>query len=375
MNPAPRPLRLALISSGAGHTARGIEIWMKELAEHLPAAVDAELWTGGPCPAVPRPARRVRSLHRDHPWIRSRPWSRRYVWEQWSMLPGVILALRRRRRTLAYAGDPVLVWHLKRFQRLHGAAVVFMNGMRLSPQWGRHLDGVHLLADPYLDEARRAVPPADADRFFAVPHFADTARFRPATAAERAAARTELGLPPEAFVVLSLGPVGTVSGKRLEHLAAEVAACPEAVLLHGGGEEDGAAGVRARVTEALGARARLLGPFPRARIEVLFRAADVYSLGSLAEPFSIAILEALASGLPVVHHRDAVMAWQTGAGGVPVALDRPAEAGAALRRLARDRAELQARSAAARAEAERRYGPAQICAHLVAALEQVRVRP
>lgn len=368
-----RPLRLALISSGAGYTARGIEIWMAELARHLAAGVAAELWTGGPCPEAPRQTRRIRSLNRDHGLIRRFPWSRRYVWEQLSMLPGLILALRRHRMTVAYLGDPVAAWHLKRFQRLHGAAVVFMNGMRLAPGWARHLDGVHLLADPYLEQARREVPEF-ADRFFAVPHFADTGRFQPASPGQKAAARAEFGLPEDALVITTLGPIGTVSGKRLDFLAAEISACPGAMLVHGGGREDGAAEVLARVEAALGGRVRLLGSLDRTRVVSLFQAADAYSLGSLAEPFSIAILEAMAAGLPVVHHRDTVMCWQTGSGGLAVDMQAPGSAAAVFARLRQEPGFARQVGLQSRAEAEARYTPPRICGQLAEALAGVRVR-
>lgn len=371
----PPPLKLALISSGAGYTTRGVEIWMDELAVHLPRDLDVELWTGGPPPKVPRTTRRLWSLNRDHPRIAGRPWSQRYTWEQLSMLPGLVLSLRRRQRTVAYTGDPVVAWHLKRFQALHGAAVVFMNGMRLSPQWARHLDGVHLLAQPYLDAARQEVSAAEATRFFAVPHFADIARFRPPSPAERAAARTEFGLPADAFVVLTVGPIGTVSGKRLDHLAREIAAAPAALLLHAGGDEEGSEGVRLAVQQSLGARAHLVGRVPRERVHRLYQAADVYSLGSLAEPFSIAILEALASGLPVVHHRDAVMTWQTGDGGMAVSMEDVGAAARAFVTLSADPARRHAVSLAARALAESRYAPGPVCADLVTALKDVRRRP
>ncbi len=373
--PMSRPLRLALISSGAGYTTRGIEIWMDELAVHLPREMDVELWTGGPPPKVPRTVRRMWSLNRDHPRLAGRPWSQRYTWEQLSMLPSLMVALRRHRRTVAYTGDPVVAWHLKRLQKLHGAAVVFMNGMRLAPEWARHLDGVHLLAQPYLDAARKEVSPADADRFFAVPHFADIARFRPPSETEKQEARREFKVPEDAFVVLTVGPIGTVSGKRLDVLAREIGACPGAVLLHAGGDEEGSVGVRQAVHDALGSRAVLSGRVPRERVARLYQAADVYSLGSLAEPFSIAILEALASGLPVVHHLDAVMRWQTGGGGCAVSMEASGAAAAVFRELSADRTKRVELGTAARRLAESRYAPGPVCADLVRALEAVKRRP
>jgi len=367
--------KLALISSGGGYTTRGVEIWMDELAICLPQNLAVELWTGGPPPSVPRPARRIRSFNRDHPWLAGRSWSQRYVWEQLSMLPLLILALRWQGIRVAYSGDPVVAWQLKRFQRLHGAAVVFMNGMRLSHQWARHFDGVHLLAQPYLDEALQEVPAADVPRFFSVPHFVDITRFQPPTAVARAAARLELGLPADAFVVLTVGPVGTVSGKRLEHLAREVAACPQAILLHAGGGEEGEAQTRREVQEALGARAHLLGRVSHEKISQLYHAADVYALATLAEPFSIAILEAMATGLPIVHHTDYVRVWQTGAGGRAVSMEEPGAAAQLFRELAAAPDQRAALGRLARQVAESRYAPGPVCAELVAALKQVRRRP
>ncbi len=371
-----RSMRVALISSGAGHVSRGIEIWMLELARHLSSACRAELWAGREPVGGPRPAVWLGNVGRDSPGLRSLPWERRYQAEQLTALPKALWALRRRRMTVAYCGDPYLAWNLKRFRRWHGAKVVFMNGMRLTPRWLRDYDGIHLLAPPYLSEAQAMLPPEKAGRFFAVPHFADTERFVPPTPWERRSAREELGLPAEAFIVLTVGPVGSVSGKRLDHLAEEVAAASStALLVSAGAPEDGAEAVRARARRALGDRFRELGRVERDPIGRLYQAADVYSLGSLAEPFSIAILEALASGLPVVHNEEETMVWQTGAGGVAVPMKTPGAAVPAFRKLESDPV-LRARIAlAARALAEARYAPGPVCAALEQELRRVSERP
>jgi glycosyltransferase involved in cell wall biosynthesis len=243
--------------------------------------------------------------------------------------------------------------------------------MRLSPHWAARFDGVHLLAPTYLAEARQAVPSA-ADRFFAVPHFADPERFRPATPDEKQQARLDFQLPPDDFLILTVGPIGTVSGKRLDALAQEVAALgPGTRLVSAGGDEDGADRVRTAVRAALGDRVLFLGPVPRDRMPMLYRAADVYSLGSLAEPFSIAILEALASGLPVVHHHEPTMTWQTGAGGLPVAMDTPGEAAEVFRQLRDDAARRDRIAQSARTLALNRYTPTAVAQQLVQQLERI----
>jgi 1,2-diacylglycerol 3-alpha-glucosyltransferase len=374
MNASGSPhLKLALLSSGLGYTARGIEIWMAELAAHLPDDIALELWSGGPTPSsLACPAVSLHGLSRDASVLGGISWHRRYQIEQLSVLAQALLRLRRHKLDAVYCGDPVLSWHLKRFRSVHGAKVVFMNGMRLSAQWAKDFAGVHLLAPPYLEAARRELPGQKLDQFFVVPHFADLTRFIPATTEQRVAARQRLGLKADAFVILNVGPIGQVSGKRLEWLAEEVAsASRDTLLLSAGLAEDGAENVRQQVVQALGSRARFLGAVARANMPELFHAADAYALASLAEPFSIAILEALASGLPVVHHADEVMQWQTGAGGVAVSMTAKGEAASVLRGLEHDPLQRRELGSAARRLAETRYAPARISRQIADALLKI----
>ena len=104
-------------------------------------------------------------------------------------------------------------------------------------------------------------------------------------------------------------------------------------------------------------------------------AADLYSLGSLGEPFSIAILEALASGLPVVHHHDPVMTWQCGKGGIPVSMTEVGSAAAAFRHIAKDAPRWHSLSRAARQLAVDRYSPDPVCASLTAHLKRIAANP
>lgn len=373
---ATTPLRVALVSSGLGYTVRGIEHWMLDLANHLPKDVDVELWPGGPLSHPSRPVSRCFSWNRDSRLLRRLPWGRRYHFEQLSQIPSVLWRIGRFRPDIIYSGDPGFSYTLHRLRRWHRSRIVFMNGMRLSPLWARPFDGVHLLADAYLEEARNLVPEPDSNRYFAVPHFTNVTHFRPPSIEERQAARLRLGLPANAFVVLTIGPVGTASRKRLDHLAAEVAAADTgAILMHAGADEDGATETYHAVNTALGERVRWLGKVDRAVLLNAMHASDTYSLGSLGEPFSIAILEALAAGLPVVHHADPVMTWQCGPGGVPVSMTEVGAAAVAFRRLANDHNRRLALSTAARVLALDRYSPEPVCASLVAHLKRIAGNP
>ena len=142
-----------------------------------------------------------------------------------------------------------------------------------------------------------------------------------------------------------------------------------------GSDEDGAGKVRSAVNQALGGRIRWLGKVSRTTVRDIMRAADLYSLGSLGEPFSIAVLEALASGLPVVHHHDPIMIWQCGPGGIPVDMTEVGSAAAAFRHLHNDTRHSQTLSQAARQFALERYSPAPVCASLVSHLQRIASNP
>jgi len=134
----------------------------------------------------------------------------------------------------------------------------------------------------------------------------DVGLFRPATPTERAAARAELGVPDTAFLVGTVGNLNPLKGH--EHLVRAAAVARERipclyVRILGAGTP-----THTRYAESL--RAESIGhgfelPFfgvsdPGARVAELVRAFDVFVLSSLSEGVPTVILEAMASGIPVV---------------------------------------------------------------------------
>ena len=146
-----------------------------------------------------------------------------------------------------------------------------------------------------------------AARVHLVPNGIDADRFRFDPAA-RTAARTRLGIPGNTFVVGGVGRL--VPGKQFDVLVRAVAGLPQArLVLVGDGPERvplrelagrlGAAdrvhllGERDGVVEASGDRP--------SDIPQLLAAMDVFASPSTEESFGLAVVEALAAGLPVVH--------------------------------------------------------------------------
>ncbi|MET8507655.1 glycosyltransferase [Streptomyces sp. NPDC004787] len=152
-----------------------------------------------------------------------------------------------------------------------------------------------------------------AARIHVVPNGIETARFAHDPAA-RARARAALGLPADAFVV---GGVGRLApGKHFDRLVRAVATVPEARLLlvgEGGERENllrlaaecGAAGrvllagAVADPPERPGAAPGAPGAGARPDLPSLLAAMDLFVSASPDETFGLAVVEALAAGLPV----------------------------------------------------------------------------
>ena len=196
----------------------------------------------------------------------------------------------------------------------------------------------------------------------ALPNFVDSAVFRPvASVVEKQAIRASLGLPADAFIV---GCVAAVKKhhKRIDYLINEFACLSNDTVVPGreefeqkhaknakeeglvtafGGNENSSlrtsrasvqnsflepylliAGAKTHETAELivlaesliPGRYKILTDLGRSQMPDLLRSMDVFVLTSLFEMMPIALLEALASGLPCMVNQHPVLEWMTGAG-------------------------------------------------------------
>lgn len=123
----------------------------------------------------------------------------------------------------------------------------------------------------------------------------DLSRFAPDDG-KRAAARQALGIPENAHVLLSVGELN--KNKNHSVLLEALADLPETVLLIAGkGPLEGALKEQARQLNIQG-RVQFLGF--RRDLDALYPACDIFCLSSKREGLSTSIMEAMASGLPVV---------------------------------------------------------------------------
>jgi glycosyltransferase involved in cell wall biosynthesis len=226
--------------------------------------------------------------------------------------------------------------------------------------WMRDADAFVAMSRAIEHEMLRARVPGEKVAY--LPHGVDTARFAPATAAEKAVLRRELGLAPDAAVIAWTGRL--LRGKGLETLLAAFARLAAAdarplLVLVGSGEGQALsveADLRARAQEpSLAGRVVFAGGV--ADVAPWLRAADVFAFPSEFEALGLSLLEAGACGLACVATRtggivDVVEDGRSGLLVEPRDADGLAEA---LRRLIADDALRAALGVEARATVRERF--------------------
>jgi glycosyltransferase involved in cell wall biosynthesis len=142
------------------------------------------------------------------------------------------------------------------------------------------------------------------DRVHYLPHGVNLRRFRPGTEEERQAIRQAEGWPADRPIVLFVGRLSTEKGVLDLLDAWRVLDDPSVWLVLVGPDMpahpwDAGAKARAYVAEhRLGDRVHFYGP--STDTAPLYRAADLFVQPSHFESFGISVIEAMASGLPVV---------------------------------------------------------------------------
>jgi glycosyltransferase involved in cell wall biosynthesis len=184
-----------------------------------------------------------------------------------------------------------------------------------------------------------------------IPNGTDVDRYRRATPA----ARSDLGLPPDAFVLMYVGRLGPEKNLPglLDAFAHARPAAPQSVLVIVGDGPEAANTRKQAGALNLTDHVRFLGIQPNDRIPSLLGAANAFVTASITEGHPMTIVEALAAGQPVLAFdvsgpRETVI---DGEDGLLASVD-PVALGACMARIATDPA-LRARlSDGARRSAE-----------------------
>jgi glycosyltransferase involved in cell wall biosynthesis len=325
--------KICVASSGLGHVTRGIESWADDLARALHRrGHDVTLFKGSGepgrsfesvVPCLPRSSRETGRLMR---WIPRRLGWRvgmgsEYEVEQTTFAINLIRRLGRGGFDIAHVQDPLvalLVQRARRLGRVRSRAIL-AHGTE-EPFWfQRKFVYLQQLAPWHLHEARREG--VARPTWTAIPNFIDTKTFSPGV---ETGLRRRLGIPEDAFVVLAAAAIKR-KHKRIDYLLRETELLcrmrpdiPIRLVVAGGRCDDTDELIHEGQRRLGPQRVRFLVQFPRDEMPALYRIADLFMMGSLKEMMPIALLEAIASGVPCLVHRHPVMQWMIGGGGQAV---------------------------------------------------------
>ena len=229
--------------------------------------------------------------------------------------------------------ETMVVWHLH--TRLEsGLGTRARNVLKFSLA-GRRVAAILCVSEELRDAVARRLAPAR--RLVVFPNAIDLTRFSPASSQERRDARNALGVPAERPLLVHFGWHWETKGGDL-FLESVAALGREGVdvtaMCVGGGDP-------ARATSArLGIEDRVLVVPARDDVQTLYAAAEVFVSSSRAEGMSFAVLEALATGTPVVASAiPSHVALAERARGCVLAQRDPRSFAAALRSVPSDRAD------------------------------------
>jgi glycosyltransferase involved in cell wall biosynthesis len=338
------PLRVALACPGVGLVQRGFERMFADLFEVLRERTDLDVTLfkgGGPRDAnqrvplfLPRNGALVRALPVHKLFGRS-PIHVECLTYGLGLLPH----LRAGAFDVVHCIDPPLARMLYKLRRALGMdfRLLYTEGCAMPPADYPPADYLQHVALGAHEEALQA---GIAPRSMAlVPCGIHPGRFE--VAESRAALRARHGVAEGEFVILSVGALNR-GHKRLHHIIEEVAGQREGCLLWldgsaDQGDPDLADFARAR----LGGRVRV-SHVPSAQVGELYRMADVLVHAATAESFGLAIVEAAATGLPVLIHDAPHFRWLVPVPGSWVDMTKPGALSARLSELRADPGRLEA---------------------------------
>jgi glycosyltransferase involved in cell wall biosynthesis len=371
-------IKVVIASCGLGHVTRGIESWAADLSRALhQRGQNVILCKGGgeatkPYERViqcwPRDGEKTAKLLR---WRIPGAWrlgfGSPYEIEQTTFGLNLVWYLRKHPADILHVQDPKVAMIVQQARNLGliETRAVLSHGTEESISFLTKVDYLQQSAPHHMEEVKAAG--AWKREWEMIPNFVDCNAFAPG---DSSALRAEMRIPPEGLVVLTAAAIKR-GHKRIDYLISEFEALlrenpqPPAWLVVSGGREAETDELVADGIRRLGERVRFLVQWPRQDMPELFRLADVFVLCSLKEMMPLALLEALASGLPCLVHQYPVMQWMTGAGGQAIDMSAPGALAGAIKALLADAPRRQAMGQAARAHCRENFSRERVVDRLL----------
>lgn len=214
--------------------------------------------------------------------------------------------IRKNNYDIVHCIDPPLARVLYKLRHLFGMRfkLLYTEGCAMPPQHYPPADHIHQVA---LQTAQDAVAFGVPERHMAlVPCGINPEKF--ACSKSKAELRQAYGIAADTFVILSVAALNR-GHKRMHHLIGEAASLQGNFLLWLDSSLDqGEPDLIALAKSSLGDRCRLTH-VPSDKVGELYALADVFVHTATAESFGLAIVEAAASGLPVITHDSGHFRW------------------------------------------------------------------
>ncbi|QLE56152.1 glycosyltransferase [Nostoc sp. TCL26-01] len=303
--PKQKRYRVVLLHPSAGvNWSGGSEIFAIELARRLSGYFDVELLSGAPCGDFSQPSGGIPRTHAFE-FVRN-PLISGFVHKFMShpeiviehvsnFLPCTIRLLTKPVDLIFPCNDygGMAVGAVVRFFK--GTPILFTEhvglmggGKSLSRNLRFHPNQLVVFSEKIAAFARNLAP---QQNIVIIPNGVDVDKFTPI------GNQIDFGLPKP--VVLCVASLKRNSHKRIELAMQAIAKLPHASLLLCGDGIDRDY-FQAKGDELLGKQRFQIQSFPYERMPEVYRSADVFTLPSIDEPFGLAYVEAMASGLPVV---------------------------------------------------------------------------
>ena len=344
-------MRVAVVCPGIGHIRRGFEAFAEDLFQHLRAQGrhDVALFKGG---GETNSSEFVLwNIDRGSPvWRLFAGVVDPYIGEQVTFTLSLARHLKRDSFDIIHVSDcqvASLLAHLIRGQQ-NRPRIVYSNGGPYDPDDYRGFDFIQQVNPVEMERA--VAQGVDPTKMMLVPYGVDTNRYRPSRGTRL---REALGIPDSSFLLLTVGSHG--AHKRLDFLTRHMESFGTHVHLLVVGQPSLGDVTLKHLARRSGVRGVSFASYPHDVMPDVYGSADLYVHAALSEGFGLALLEAMACGLPVFHHPEAGMNWVVDDGGVEVDMTDGAALSERIRTLASDPALLKYLSGRARRRAEETF--------------------